>query len=158
VTSEIGLGTTFTLYFPSQAVPSVPTPSPEPPTLPAGHGEIILLVEDETTVLQVMQQILTHLGYQVLTATNGHEALARYDQAQEPIQLVLTDLTMPQMGGLELAHALSQRDRTLPIVILTGYPLNLEKQTDVCPSVIEWAKKPLRRAQLAQLVSRSLRP
>ena len=96
--SPAGQGATFTLYFPALATEAV-TESRETKAIPHGQGETILLVEDEAAVLQVAKTLLEMLNYRVLTAKNGQDALAIYQDQAEQIVLVLTDVVMPKMDG-----------------------------------------------------------
>ena len=88
--------------------------------------ETILLVEDEPAVRQLFAQALTRAGYSVYEARNGQEAMKIFDQHGESIDLLLTDMRMPYMGGAELAHHLRGRRRTLKLLCISGYPGNLD--------------------------------
>jgi CheY-like chemotaxis protein len=83
--------------------------------------ETILLVEDEPAVRQLFALALTRAGYQVYEARNGQEALKLFDQHGESIDLLLTDMRMPFMGGAELARQLRSRRRTLKLLCISGY-------------------------------------
>lgn len=84
--------------------------------------ETILLVEDEPAVRQLFAQALTRAGYRVHEARNGQEALKLFDQHGDAIDLLLTDMRMPYMGGAELAQHLRARRRTLKLICVSGYP------------------------------------
>jgi two-component system, cell cycle sensor histidine kinase and response regulator CckA len=92
---------------------------------PAAPGpetrETILLVEDEPAVRQLFAQALTRAGYKVYEARNGQEALKVFDQHGDAIDLLLTDLRMPYMGGVELAQTLRARRKTLKLICVSGY-------------------------------------
>ncbi len=127
VNSQVGQGTTFELYLP--ASPEVKTEDPvrpEPPP-PQGHGELILVVDDEAGVCRVVQRMLEKHGYRVVAAREGNEALALFDAHRAEIKAVLTDLMMPRMDGPKLVHALRQLDTQLPILGMTG----LAEQADM---------------------------
>ena len=94
--------------------------------MPPNAGETILLVEDEPAVRQLFAQALTRAGYRVHEARNGQEAMKVFDQHGDSIDLLLTDLRMPYMGGVELAHHLRARRRTLKLICVSGYPGGLE--------------------------------
>jgi two-component system cell cycle sensor histidine kinase/response regulator CckA len=91
------------------------------PSKPTG-GETILLVEDEPAVRQLFAQALSRAGYRVYEARNGQEALKVFDQHGDAIDLLLTDLRMPYMGGAELGEHLRSRRRTLKMLAVSGYP------------------------------------
>ena len=84
--------------------------------------ETILLVEDEPAVRQLFAQALIRAGYRVHEARNGQEAMKLFDQHGETIDLLLTDLRMPYMGGAELAQHLRAHRRTLKLICVSGYP------------------------------------
>jgi CheY-like chemotaxis protein len=109
--------------------------------------ETILLVEDEPAVRQLFAQALTRAGYTVLEARNGQEAMKLFDQHSEAIDLLLTDMRMPYMGGAELAHQLRARRRTLKLLCISGYPGNLDP--DLSPNFLA---KPFSRDDLLKKV------
>ncbi len=121
VYSESGRGTTFKLYFPPHygaATPAVPARS-TPPVL--GSGATILLVEDERPVRSTVRRLLERHGYRVLEAANGHEALDLVASRDSEIDLVLSDMVMPGMGGTELASKVRTIAPNLPVLLMTGY-------------------------------------
>ena len=95
---------------------------------PAGTRETILLVEDEPAVRQLFAQALTRAGYQVHEARNGEGALKVFAQHEDSIDLLLTDLRMPYMGGAELARQLKARRKTLKLICVSGYPGGVETE------------------------------
>jgi two-component system cell cycle sensor histidine kinase/response regulator CckA len=102
---------------PQRPVPAVAADdAPAPDT-----RETILLVEDEPAVRQLFMLALTRAGYRVLEARNGQEALKMFDQHGDSIDLLLTDLRMPYMGGAELAQHLRARRKTLKLIAISGY-------------------------------------
>ena len=88
--------------------------------------ETILLVEDEPAVRQLFAQALKRAGYSVFEARNGQEAMKLFDAHGDEIDMLLTDVRMPYMGGAELAHHLRGRRRTLKLLCISGYPGNLD--------------------------------
>ncbi|HEY9641211.1 MAG TPA: PAS domain S-box protein, partial [Coleofasciculaceae cyanobacterium] len=98
VASEVGKGTQFKIYLP--AVETEAASNLQATTLPQGQGELILVVDDESAILQSTRAILETYHYQVLTARNGTEAIAIYTQYQQDIALVLVDMMMPDMDGI----------------------------------------------------------
>lgn len=109
--------------------------------------ETILLVEDEPAVRQLFAQALTRAGYSVYEARNGQEALKVFDQHGENIDLLLTDMRMPYMGGAELAHHLRARRRTLRLLCISGYPGNLDPEL-----AFDFLAKPFSREDLLKKV------
>jgi len=86
------------------------------------NTESILLVEDEPAVRQLFAQALARAGYQVYEARNGQEAMKLFEQHGDSIDLLLTDLRMPYIGGTELAQLLRARRRSLKLICVSGYP------------------------------------
>ena len=113
-------GSTFKIYFPSLDK-SVPLPTTRPlGTAPRGDGTI-LLVEDEAPLRILAAESLRRLGYTVLQAGNGLEALAVADQHPGKINIVVTDVVMPRMGGPELIDKLRQRREDFAVIFMSGY-------------------------------------
>jgi PAS domain S-box-containing protein len=119
VESTVGHGTCFRLFLPLAQPPKSQQPSaPHQTGLPRGT-ERVLLVEDNTAVRKSMAKLLGSLGYQVSLAEDGRDALDQLE-AGLTVELVLTDLTMPRIGGAELAALLAERAPTLPVVFMSG--------------------------------------
>jgi signal transduction histidine kinase len=126
VSSESGVGTTFNVFFPatSEFVTHVPTRPPNEVVVPSGQ-ETILVVEDEPLLRDLANAILTNCGYQVLEASTGAEALNVWDRNKGNIQLLLTDMIMPEgMSGMELAQRLVTVRPNLKIIIASGYSMD----------------------------------
>ncbi len=121
VFSEPGKGTTFKVYFPrSDAVlEAAPKPTVAPPTLRG--SETVLLVEDEEQVRTLMRTILRRRGYSVLEAQNGGEAILICDEFEGDIQLLVTDVVMPRVGGPELAKRLLRMRPAMKVLYVSGY-------------------------------------
>jgi len=120
VYSELGRGTTFCVYLPL-ALETVIESGPPPMTeIFRGQGELILLVDDDSAVLEVTTQTLRAFGYRVVTAVDGADAVAIYAQRRFEIDLVLTDMMMPVMDGPAAAHVLRRIRPDVPIVATSG--------------------------------------
>jgi signal transduction histidine kinase/ActR/RegA family two-component response regulator len=120
VYSEPGLGSTFKIYFPSLDK-SVPLPATrQVGTAPKGNGTI-LLVEDEAPLRVLAAESLNRLGYTVLQAGNGLEALAVADQHSGKLDVVVTDVVMPRMGGPELIEKLRAKREGFAVIFMSGY-------------------------------------
>jgi len=151
VESAVGVGTRVDIYLP-QITPSSPAPSrpPEPPT--QGGSETILVVEDEGDVRHVLVEALTSFGYTVLAAEDGEAALEILQSQGERIQLVVTDVVMPRMGGLELraaATAVAPRTRFL---FSSGYSDSLLLDSQASEQGDGFIGKPYGVDQLARKV------
>ena len=122
VTSAQGRGTTFDIVLPASPEPVKPRTRTLPPDLPRGGNETILLVEDDPSVRRLTRALLVRHGYQVLEARSGVEALEIWEAATQRIDLVLTDLVMPDgVSGRDLANRLQARSPTLKVILTSGY-------------------------------------
>ena len=124
IDSSPGAGTAVTVYL-RQAPPGTPTgtpPAPDPAPPPrARTGEVVLLAEDETAVRTIVKRALQRSGYVVLDARHGADALAIVEHLPMPIDLLVTDVMMPEMGGVALAARLRERWPRLPVLYVSGY-------------------------------------
>jgi CheY-like chemotaxis protein len=121
VKSEPPRGTTFEIYLPAATI--APTSEAErnlPSDFPRGHGELILVADDEQAVREMIAFTLVEQGYRAVTAANGAEALALFDQQSGGVRLVLLDTDMPVMSGPETLAALRSRAPGLPVVLISG--------------------------------------
>lgn len=126
VYSEPGRGTRFTVGLPVSSSPrsdSTVTRRPEV-QLPRGHGERILVVDDEATILQITCQTLELNGYRTLRAANGREAIDVIASSSESVDLVLTDMMMPVMDGAALSAHLEQEHPEIPVIAASGLNSN----------------------------------
>ena len=124
VDSAPGLGTTFTVYFPAMAEGNHALPVETAVAIervgPAPSRHMILVVDDEPNVVRASRILLERHGYRVISAVNGQDGLIQYIQNRAQVRLVLSDLMMPVMNGIDLARALRALDPTLRIVITSG--------------------------------------
>lgn len=156
VTTEVGRGTTFTIYLPAvQAQPVAALPVEELPS--QGHGEVVLVVEDHAPLRKALAGILKTLNYRPLEAADGIEALAVLEERAGEVALVLSDLVMPEMGGEELLAAMQQRGLNVPLVVLSGHPLESKLEELQTRGMAGWLLKPPSVEQLGQLLARVLR-
>ena len=120
--SEPGKGTTFTVFLPvSNAEMGEAPPKTNALTVDRQREGTVLLVDDERALLALGASMLSRLGFAVLAAADGQEALAMYREHMDEITLVLLDLTMPGMDGAETFHALRALDATVRVVMSSGY-------------------------------------
>lgn len=156
VDTELGRGTTFRIYLPvCNSDEDTSAEAQEALSIPKGSGEIILLVEDEEKVRKANQMMLESLGYQVLTAGNGKEGLAAY-QSTDRIDLVLTDMVMPEMGGKELVQEFQRTNPNVKILIMTGYAMQESLQELQDAGFTSIIYKPLDASALAKAVHQAL--
>lgn len=120
VESTYGTGTSFNIYFALLEDMAADVKPEGPPSSSVGGGDTILLVDDNDGVLDITGQVLETLGFDVVTAHHGLQALEIYE-AHGRISCVLTDVAMPKMGGVELYKRLKEIDRTVKVIFMTGH-------------------------------------
>ncbi len=134
--SEVGQGTTAKVYFPAlrdQGVSELEAATAE--HLPGGT-EAILLVEDDQTMRVAAQQLLSKVGYRVITAADGQQGLDAYHAYRATLQLVITDVVMPKLSGFELYEVIRGESRGLSVLFMSGFPApNFRKTVGQDPAV-----------------------
>ncbi len=148
ITSAPGQGTEVTLYLPeTDAPPAAPPPKPEaPPKISA----TVLLVEDEPMVLEVNRNILKRLGYRVVSACTGREALAYLGDSRTPIDAVLLDIKLPDMDGATLYPVSRERRPDAKVIVCSGYALDGPTQALMDAGADGFIQKPFSLDDLAQ--------
>jgi PAS domain S-box-containing protein len=155
VESQPGQGTTFRLYFPAQTQETAPVPAASA-QLPPGQGQKILLVDDEPVLTTIFQQALQRLNYQVTTSNSPRAALGWFREQPGRFDLVLTDLTMPEMSGLEVARRIHELRPELPIVLVSGHGEALTEAEQQQAGVSSLLDKPVSLPRLAELLHQLL--
>ncbi len=157
VYSEEGRGTTFRLYFPrcDAQTTSLGARDSTAPILRKG-SETILLVEDEETVRELCHTILAQLGYNVIEATNGKDALRVANRHHGALDLLLTDVVMPEMNGPDIAQQLRLRYPGLCVLFMSGYTENAIVHHGVLEKNINFIHKPITPQKLALAVYNAL--
>jgi CheY-like chemotaxis protein len=150
VESKPGRGATFTIYLPRITEPALTAPLPEAETAVRSGTETILLVEDELGVRQLVCEMLQRLGYQILQASGGVEALRLFEQRQGSIDLLITDVIMPQMSGRELAQRLKVLQPSLKVLYISGYTDDMLAHHGVLESNVFLLQKPFAPDELAK--------
>ncbi len=173
VATEMGKGTTFTLYLPAFAADRPQALTQETQDLVQGQGQTILVVEDNDVTRKALMDALKMLDYRVLEAGNGREALAILENghgqhiddfsslnapviSKQEIALVLSDVTMPEMGGQALFQTLRQRNSDVKVVLMTGNPLQEELESLRAQGLSGWLLKPPKLEKLSQMMARAL--
>ena len=148
VYSELGHGTTFKVYFPLvSAEPDLLRATVPPRTLRG--TELVLLVEDEDQVRVIVRSVLERQGYRVLAARDGAEALAIADAHEGKIDLLLTDVVMPNMSGPELARLIAVSRPETKVVCMSGYTDDSIVRHGILASGVDFLQKPLTPVALA---------
>jgi len=156
VYSELGHGTTFKVYLPRRDAPVMLPPSTNvTPALCGGH-EMILLVEDEPSVRDVAERILTTAGYRVLTAATPAEAINLFPAHATDISLLLTDVIMPGIDGPALYRQLAALRPELRVVFMSGYSKGIIQATTAYPHTLACIQKPFTADTLLQAIRSTL--
>ena len=156
IVSTIGHGTTVRVYFPLTAEePSREAPRPEPSAPPRGT-ETILVAEDEPSVSALVVRLLRGNGYRVLVASDGLDAVALWRASDGPVDLVLTDVVMPRMGGIELVRRLKSEGYRGAFMLTSGYTGSaFDDAGDLGPG-LDLLEKPYAPAELLARVRQAL--
>ena len=158
VRSERGAGTTFTIYLPRHAISAqTPRPSTVAATRSPGRGTI-LLVEDEEAVLKLTQLMLEGLGYTVIVARAPGEALRLAWEHSGKIDLLMTDVVMPEMNGRDLAEKISSLHPNTRCLFMSGYTADVIAYHGVLDEGVQFLQKPFSTAELADKLREALGP
>ena len=136
VSSEPDRGTTFKLFFPSSGLEAEPDTTPSLERV-SSRGETILLAEDEAGVRKYTREILQRYGYIILEARNGADALSVARKHSAPIHLLLTDIIMPGMGGVELSEKFIAEFPGIPVLFMSGYTEQIIRNWDALSAYIQ---------------------
>ena len=145
--SELDKGTIFSVFLPRVDLPAEPTPRPRETAIQRGT-ETVLLVEDEPLVRDIAKSALSDQGYQVLEAEHGEEALVVAREHGAEIQLVLTDVVMPKMGGRELVEQLRKVRPAIRVLYMSGYTAASIDEQDVVEPGTSFLRKPFALAEM----------
>lgn len=156
VYSQVGEGVTFTIYLPAIPEEEAMGKTVGKDDRLMGAGETILVVEDDWGLRLAIQAMLEALNYHVLLASNGLEALGIYDKKMENIELVVSDLVMPEMGGVALYHALRLREPKAKILFMTGHPLDEQDQALLEIGKVQWLQKPFDMDEFIKCVQKMI--
>lgn len=160
--TEPGGGTEVSVALPAVAEDAAAAEAGAAPATTAlsmarGASETILLVEDEKAVRELTERILTRYGYEVLAAANGREALELLDAHCDSIDMLLTDVVMPEVGGPEVAAAVRRRLPNLPVLFMSGYNEEAVLQDGILAAGTSFLEKPFTPAVLLQRLQGTLR-
>ncbi|MDD5087843.1 MAG: PAS domain S-box protein [bacterium] len=150
VTSEPGTGTRFDIYLPRAMQPAPAAPAEKAEIRP-GH-ERILIVDDEPEIARVGQRVLEKYGYHVTIRTSSVEALEVFKANPDRFDMVITDLTMPHITGLQLTEEIRALQPDLPVILITGFSNQMDEQTIQSLQINASLLKPLSPSELARIV------
>lgn len=151
VQSKPGHGSQFQVYLPAQE--TTETKAEVEQSLPQGHGELILVVDDEPAIREITKTSLENYNYQAITASDGIEAIALYVENRPQISLVLTDMVMPVMDGMTTIRTLKKINPDVKIVAVSGLPTSdiIKNAQDI--GIKAFLSKPYTANQLLQTIS-----
>jgi CheY-like chemotaxis protein len=149
VYSEPGKGTTLTIYLPRHAGQAEETAAESIEQVPSGRGETVLIVEDEPTIIETVKKMLERLGYQVLAADTPSGAIRLAKDSNGLIDLLITDVVMPEMNGRELANELQAVHPQIKTLFMSGYTSNVIAHQGVLDAGVNFIQKPLFLKELA---------
>jgi two-component system cell cycle sensor histidine kinase/response regulator CckA len=158
VESVQGRGTTFSIYLP-RIITATATPvgTPTASALPkAKPGETILLIEDEQSVREVTSKLLAKLGYEVITAVDGRDGVNRAAAHEGVLHLVLTDLMMPELGGVEAAQEIRKKRPEIPVLFISGYSEQAVTWRDDMKATGRLLSKPFSVDELARAIRNAI--
>lgn len=150
VDSTPGKGTTFDVFFPKVESNEVQAPESSEPATP--KQEVILLVDDEKVMVDVTKQILERLGYAVVATTSSIVALEAFQEEPDEFDLVITDQTMPNMTGTQLARELIAIKPDIPVILCSGYPENVNLEEVQSIGIKKFITKPISKQDIAALI------
>jgi signal transduction histidine kinase/GAF domain-containing protein len=156
VATQVGSGTTFTIWLP--AAGQMPKPPAESTfELPRGHGETVMIVDDERALVALAEETLAELGYEPVGFESSLAALQAFRAEPMRFDLVLTDETMPDLMGTELAREFRQLRPEVSIILMSGYSGPQLSARAQAAGIIDVLHKPLVRRDIAEPVARALR-
>jgi signal transduction histidine kinase/DNA-binding response OmpR family regulator len=155
VKSTHGQGSAFTIYLPESPVGLI-TAETATAASHRGHGERVLLIDDEAPVLAATAEVLSRLGYEAVSFSDSHAALAAFEATPERFDVVVTDETMPGLTGTGLARMLRSHRPDLPIVLVSGYTGGIHAQQAHAAGVSEVLSKPAQSHEMATVLARVL--
>ncbi len=159
VYSEPGQGSTFKVYLPKAKVGAASDKEEQDnPVIAPGGSETILIVEDNDSVRELVQRILQQHGYRVLEAENGEDALRMSKAYGGPIDLLITDVVMPRMGGKETAERLQALYPYMKVLYMSGYMDNSILQQDILADGVNFLQKPFSPQALLHKVREIMPP
>jgi len=156
VESEPGIGTTFEVLLPRRSSSAVRESNPHPAVLQGGSREKILLVDDERSVAETTDDMLQMLGYDVVVATSGREALRLFRSGPTVFDLIVTDHTMPALSGIELAREILSIRPEMPILLSTGFCDGMMEKKAKTLGIQGIIRKPYVMEELAGMIRETL--
>jgi two-component system cell cycle sensor histidine kinase/response regulator CckA len=157
INSEVGKGTEFKIYLPiSKSIEMDKSKEPEKALL-VGHGELILIMDDEATVRQLAQTTLHNYGYRVLTAMGGVDGITTFDEYKHEIKLLVSDIDMPLLDGIVAIRAIRKLKPEIPVIITSGIRCDKDQLQRIDTTHLTTLEKPYTVEQLLNAVADGIR-
>lgn len=156
VYSEVGKGTTIKSYLPKYSGQCIEEKLQEVHEIPLSRGETILMVEDDKSILKLGERMLKGLGYNVFCAASPGEAIEIVEENIKKINLLITDVVMPEMNGRELAELLQKKYSDLKALYMSGYTADVIAHRGVLDEGVFFIQKPLSKIELAVKIREAL--
>ncbi|MES0370829.1 MAG: ATP-binding protein, partial [Mariprofundaceae bacterium] len=158
VASVVGKGSKFNVYLPLLEVEGMASYTPEDgeEKVAQGHGETILLVDDDVHVLEVGREVLKSLGYRVLEASNGLNAIDLFTENQDEIELIIMDVVMPELGGVKAAERIKEIRPDIKVIYSTGYDKQASLSGKLTSDEASFLSKPYSISNLARVIRERL--
>jgi CheY-like chemotaxis protein len=155
VESNEGIGTTFLVFLPALAHHPLTSPLDQQAEVP-GHGETILVIEDESLLRDLLVEFLKGAGYRVIEAGDGEEGISLYRERGKDIDLVLSDIGLPKLGGEEVCAQIRSRDPRARIMLCTGFIEEAKKQELLESGILDILHKPYKVPEVLSAVRAAL--
>jgi PAS domain S-box-containing protein len=153
VNSEVGRGSTFRIHLPAETDPSETEDVIDQSQLPRGHGELVLVVDDEPSICTVIQQTLEAFGYRVILAADGVEAVSVYAKQHAEIAVVIADMMMPIMDGPAMIQVLAKINPQGRVIAASGMIKQYQITKDGYPTVKDFLPKPYTTEEMLQTLA-----
>jgi len=156
--TEPGVGTAFLIFLPFSRNEVREDVGAGAATAKVGEGELVLLVEDEAPVRDVIHEMLESLGFEVVTAGSGNEALQVFERFKSDVRIVVSDVALAGFGGVEVSKRVREMSPDIPVVLMSGYPLDDEARSELSAGKTDWISKPFTSEQIGAMIGRVLKP
>jgi PAS domain S-box-containing protein len=149
-------GSTFSIYLPELTQKLETTPEKPNDFQPIGTGETVLVVEDDQSARDALQTLMELQNFRILTAANGKRALEIFERQGNLIDLIVSDVVMPEMGGVELFNIIQNKQSQIKFLFITGHPLDFDTQLTSETNEVHWLQKPFSVNEFLEVLNKIL--
>ena len=150
--SEPGIGTTFKIFWPTTKIEQEKKVNQDIIIKTYNGNETILYAEDDQIIRSITQQSLISQGYHVIACSNGEEALEKADELDYKFDILVTDITMPKIGGMELSEKILEKSPEIKIILCSGYNEDVTLQNGMAERNIPFLAKPFNTLELCEMI------